>query len=103
MLANRVYIIFTLGLLSCFAIFSQGYVYQKYRNNSLLFVNPILFKALVNNLSTLTADRLWLLSNSVGDFSKLDKNTTMRQFYASSKTLAILDPYFFKSISYSAT
>lgn len=92
-----------LGLLLAFPFFSQGYVYHKYKDNSLLFVNPLVFKALSNNMSMLAVDKLWLLSNSVGDFSKLDKNTTMKQFYNASKTITTLDPYFYKAISYSST
>lgn len=77
---------------------------KKDEQNSMLFANPLLYRALEGYLHTLSADRLWLASNSVSELGKkssydVDKDEFSKAF----ETIAVMDPYFFLTINYGAT
>ncbi|WP_200762663.1 hypothetical protein [Nitrosophilus alvini] len=72
--------------------------------NEILFAKPLFFRALTGYTHTFTADKLWLLSNTVGetavgDSFKADEN----EVYTAFKTIIYMDPYFYPAVSYAAT
>jgi len=72
--------------------------------NELLFSNPYLFRAISNISHTLLADRLWLMSADIGEIVKKDSYTIdAGEFFAASKTITVMDPYFFPAVNYAAT
>jgi len=72
--------------------------------DSMLFANPLFYRASSGYTHTLVADRLWLASNSISEMA-LGSSYAVdpRQFTNAFKTIAVMDPYFFQTINYGAT
>lgn len=72
--------------------------------NDILFAKPLFFRALSNYTHTFIADKLWLLSNSVGEIATGDSyKVDEMEVYRAFKTVIIMDPYFFPAINYAST
>lgn len=77
---------------------------KKEEQNSMLFANPIIYRALDGYLHTLSADRLWLASNSVSELTKRSSfDVNKEEFNKAFETIAVMDPRFFPTINYGAT
>lgn len=68
---------------------------------TMLFANPLFYKASSGYFHTLLADRLWLQSNSIGEVARND-TTDDESFAHAFKTIAIMDPHFFLAANYGA-
>ncbi len=103
-MVNKIVLFLALAL-----FFGFNYLYPKPKKekiivNDILFAKPLFFRTLTNDTHTLVADKLWLLSNTVGetrskDSFKADEMEVFRAF----KTITMMDPYFFPAINYAAT
>lgn len=72
--------------------------------NDILFAKPLFFRALTNYTHTITADKLWLLSNTIGEIATGDSfNVDEMEVYRAFKTIIVMDPYFYPAINYAAT
>jgi len=92
-----------LGFVLLLVLFNTLYTKPKLseRNNSLLFSNPLIVKALSGFSHNLVADHLWLLSNTVSEMNgrgSYDVNAS--EFSKASYSIAIMDPYFFEANLY---
>ena len=101
---NKALFLLLLALLVVFHTYATLPVRTARTADSLLFVNPVLARALSGNFHTLLADRLWLnlgMVSETGAKGSLDVNTTL--FYKTSKTLIFMDGNFFPAVAYSST
>eukprot|EP01022_Parablepharisma_sp_SALTPOND_P027301 TRINITY_DN6625_c0_g1_i1.p8 TRINITY_DN6625_c0_g1~~TRINITY_DN6625_c0_g1_i1.p8 ORF type:complete len:206 (-),score=28.05 TRINITY_DN6625_c0_g1_i1:3195-3812(-) len=74
------------------------------RDNTTLFVNPMVYRAVNGAFHTLVADKLWLDANSVSEMSRGSSySVDSDEFKAAFKTITVMDPYFFQAINYATT
>ncbi|WP_281951440.1 hypothetical protein [Nitrosophilus kaiyonis] len=98
---------FFILLFIIFLIFN--YLYPKPKKekivvNDILFAKPLFFRALTNYTHTLSADKLWLLSNTVGEVATGNSfDVDEMEVYEAFKTIIFMDPYFYPAINYAAT
>ncbi|MFW6308325.1 MAG: hypothetical protein ACOC08_06760 [Campylobacterales bacterium] len=72
--------------------------------NTMLFANPLVYRAVNGAFHTLVADRLWLDANSVSEMRKGDSySVDSDEFRAAFKTITVMDPHFFQAINYATT
>lgn len=103
-MANKLALFLAIFLFLGFNFFSPKPDKKRVVVNDILFAKPLFFRALTNYTHTLTADRLWLLSNTVGetavgDSFKADEMEIFRAF----KTIIVMDPFFYPALNYAAT
>jgi len=92
-----------LGLL-IFSQFSTVPKHEKRQVDSMLFINPILSRALSGNFHTILADRLWLSLGMVSETgSGGSTNVDIERFYQTTKTLIFMDGNFFQAVAYGST
>lgn len=98
-------IIFILVIFSAFVLtFSNKPKPSPIADNELLFSNPYFFRAISNISHTLVADWLWLMSADIGEIAARDSHSVeTAEFFAASKSITVMDPYFFPAINYAAT
>ena len=94
-------------LLSIFVVFTFFYPKPKNKKivvNEILFAEPLFFRALTNYTHTLIADRLWLLSNTVGEIATGDSfNVDENEVYLAFRMITYMDPCFYPALNYAAT
>ncbi|MDH5464588.1 MAG: hypothetical protein OEW60_03105 [Thiovulaceae bacterium] len=100
-MANKLFIGFIFGLMLG-ALFLMKQPTNKKNDYSLLFVEPMLFRAMSGYAHTLVADYLWLLSSEVsemklGDSYKVNKEN----FIEATHAIVTLDPMFYSPVIYS--
>jgi len=72
--------------------------------NEILFARPFFFRALSGYAHTLYADRLWLLSNTVGEVAVGDSfKADEKEVYEATRTIVVMDPFFYPALNYGAT
>ncbi|WP_187647281.1 hypothetical protein [Nitrosophilus labii] len=103
-MANRVSIFVVISLLVGFVYITPKPTRESLVVNEILFAKPLFFRALTNYTHTLSADKLWLLSNTVGEVAvgdsfKVDEMEVYRAF----KTIIVMDPFFYPAVNYAAT
>lgn len=101
---NRYLLGIGLALLLAFSQFSSNPKHGKRQIDSLLFVNPVISRALSGNFHTLLADRLWLSLNMVSEAGAgSSTGVDIERFYKTTKTLVFMDGNFFQAVAYSST
>lgn len=94
-------------LLTIFIVFTFFYPKPKNKKivvNEILFAKPLFFRALTNYTHTFSADKLWLLSNTVGEVATGDSfKADEYEVYRAFKTIIYMDPYFYPAVNYAAT
>ncbi len=103
-MANRVSIFIVVSLLVGFVYITPKPTKKSLVVNEILFAKPLFFRALTNYTHTLSADRLWLLSNTVGEVAAGDSfKVDEMEVYRAFKTIIIMDPFFYPAVNYAAT
>lgn len=101
---NRYLLSFGLLGLLLFSYISSSPKHEKRQIDSLLFVNPVLSRALSGNFHTLLADRLWLSLSMVSETGAgSSTNVDIERFYQTTKTLIFMDGNFFQAVAYGST
>lgn len=101
---NKYLLTFGIVGLLLFSYFSIAPKHEKRQIDSMLFVNPIISRALSGNFHTLLADRLWLSLSMVSETgSGSSTNVDIERFYQTSKTLIFMDGNFFQAVAYGST
>lgn len=103
-MVNRIF--FLTAIIGIFLFNSMIYTpyNEEKQTNTILFANPLIFKALSGPLHNLLADKLWLLSNSVSEMGLGGTySVNSEEFVAASKTIVMMDPYFYAPVNYAST
>ncbi len=103
-MANRVSIFVVISLLVGFVYITPKPTKKSLVVNEILFAKPLFFRALTNYTHTLSADKLWLLSNTVGEVAAGDSfKVDEMEVYRAFKTIIVMDPFFYPAVNYAAT
>jgi len=97
---GRLFLASLAGLTVVFAVLFATKPTVTSSNDSILYSNPSVAKAVFGVFSPMMADILWLKSTHIGEIDKTSYEVDSGEFYRAFLSIGTLDPNFFAAISY---